>query len=219
MTLISTWVKIGTVPKLELDHLVIAATSLEEGSAFVREQLGLELQNGGQHERMGTHNKLLRLNAGTYLEVIAVDPVAVKPNVPRWFGLDSFDGPPRLLHWVVRLTDGDLEQVRLPEHGPVHPMARGAFSWRITIPSDGSLPGDGLIPTLIAWDTGSSHPSAVLEPSGCSLIKLDGTHPEADRIFNQLTILGVEDWIALGPGPISLRATLRIASEMKFLAF
>jgi Glyoxalase-like domain len=219
MTLLATWVKIGSVPKLELDHLVVASASLEEGSAFVREHLGLELQSGGRHERMGTHNRLLRLNAGTYLEVIAIDPDGIKPNAPRWFGLDSFVGPPRLLHWVVRLTDGDLEQVRLPAHGPVHPMTRGAFSWRITIPSDGKLPGNGLIPTLIAWDSGSSHPSDVLEPSDCSLVKLEGTHPKADQIFNQLAILGIEDLIALEPGPISLRATLRIASEMKFLAF
>jgi hypothetical protein len=213
------WVKIGSVPKLELDHLVIAATSLEEGSAFVRQHLGLELQNGGRHERMGTHNKLLCLNAGTYLEVIAVDPDAIKPSVPRWFGLDSFGGPPRLLHWVVRLTDGDLEQLRLLEHGPVQPMTRGAFTWRITIPSDGKLPGDGLIPTLIAWDAGSSHPSTVLEPTGCSLVKLEGTHPEAGRIGLRLAILGIEDLIALETGPVSLRATLRIASEMKFLSF
>jgi hypothetical protein len=219
MTLISTWVKIGSVPKLELDHLVIAATSLEEGSTFVHEHLGLELQNGGRHEHMGTHNKLLRLNAGTYLEVIAVDPGGIKPNIPRWFGLDTFEGPPRLVHWVVRLTDGDLEQVRLPEHGPVQPMTRGAFSWRITIPSDGKLPGDGLIPTLIAWDAGSSHPSTVLEPSDYSLIKLEGTHPEADRIGLRLATLGIEDLIALEPGPVSLRVTLWIASEKKFLAF
>ena len=207
------------MPKLELDHLVIAAASLEAGSAFVRERLGLEVQNGGRHERMGTHNKLLRLNASTYLEVIAVDPKGVTPAMPRWFGLDSFEGPPRLAHWVVRLTDGDLEQVRLPEHGLVHPMTRGAFSWSITVPSDGTLPGDGLIPTLIAWDAGSSHPSAALEPSDCSLIKLQGTHPEADRIRLRLAALGIEDLIALETGPISLRATLRIASEMKFLAF
>jgi Glyoxalase-like domain len=218
MNNISNGLEIQAKPKLELDHLVIAAETLEAGSAFVFQHLGLEVQAGGRHERMGTHNGLLRLNSGTYLEVIAVDPDGIKPKMPRWFGLDSFAGPPRLVHWVVRLTDGDLEQVRLPEQGLVHPMTRGAFSWRITIPGDGSLPGGGLIPTLIAWDAGSRHPSSALAPSDCNLVKLQGTHPEADQIKRRLETLGIEDLIGLETGPISLRATLRIASEMKFVA-
>jgi Glyoxalase-like domain len=201
------------MPKLELDHLVVAATSLEEGRLFVREQLGLELRTGGRHERMGTHNCLLRIGATSYLEVISVDPECVKPEVPRWFGLDSFVGSPRLLHWVVRVTTRDLEMVRLPEHGPIYAMTRGLFSWQITIPTDGGLPGDGLIPTLIAWDSGSSHPCDVLKPNDCSLIKLEGTHPEANRIAGQISKLGLEDLIRLTPGPISLRASMQIGSE------
>jgi hypothetical protein len=207
------------VRNLELDHLVVAAGSLEEGSAFVRESLGLEMQAGGRHERMGTHNSLLRIGADSYLEVIAVDPLGVKPVVPRWFGLDSFSGPPRLVHWVVRVVGVDLESVALPEHGPVRTMTRGALSWRITIPNRGELPGEGLIPTLIAWDSGSRHPSQGLENRGCELLGLEGWHPEANHIALRLTALGVEDLIQIKQGPISLRATLRIASEMKFLAF
>ena len=205
--------------KLELDHLVIAADSLEAGSTFVRDSLGVEMQAGGRHERMGTHNRLLRLGAGAYLEVIAPDPFGIKPEVPRWFGLDSFVGSPRLLHWVVRVTGKDLEAVMLPEHGTVQRMTRGALSWRITIPGDGGLPGDGLIPTLIAWDAGSRHPSEGLEDRGCELLGLEGWHPEADRVARDLAALGVADLIRLERGPISLRATLRIASEMKFLEF
>jgi hypothetical protein len=208
-----------TSAKLELDHLVVAAASLEEGRAFVLDRLGLELQTGGRHERMGTHNLLLGLAGGMYLEVIAVDPVGIKPSVPRWFGLDSFEGAPRLLHWVVRVTSGDLETVRLPEHGPVQPMTRGPYSWRITIPENGQLPGDGLIPTLIAWDVGSRHPSEMLALSPVELLWLEGTHPDSNRINRQLAGLGIQDLITLEPGPISLRAGLRIASEIKYLGF
>ena len=209
----------ATVCKVELDHLVVAASSLESGSAFVRERLGVEMQVGGRHERMGTHNQLLRLGAGTYLEVIAVDPLGIKPVVPRWFGLDSFVGSARVVHWVVRVSGADLDSVKLPEHGQVQTMTRGSFSWRITIPIDGGLPGAGLIPTLIAWDSGFKHPSEILEDRGCELLGLKGSHPEADRIMTRLKSIGVEHLIKLERGPTSLSATVRIASETKFLAF
>jgi Glyoxalase-like domain len=204
--------------KLELDHLVVAATSLEEGRLFVQNRLGLEMQTGGHHERMGTHNCLLRIGEKSYLEVIAVDPKSIKPEIPRWFGLDSFEGSPRLLHWVVRGTKGDLETVRFHEHGPIHTMTRGSFSWQITIPMDGSLPGDGLIPTLIAWSSTSIHPCDVLVSNDCNLIRLEGTHPDADRIGQRIIELGLEDLMGLTTGPIALRASLRIGSETKFLA-
>jgi hypothetical protein len=207
------------VMKLELDHLVVAAATLEEGTEYIRRCLGLELQDGGRHERMGTHNRLLRIDSGAYLEVIAIDPNGIKPQRPRWFGLDSFEGPPRLVHWVVRAQADDLETLPLPEHGAIHPMTRGSFSWRITIPDDGCLPGGGLIPTLIAWDAGSRHPSEILEVRDCALLQLEATHPEAAWISSRLALLGLEELITVNAGPISLRATLRIASEMKFLGF
>lgn len=205
--------------KLELDHLVVAAASLEAGSAFVQDCLGVKMQAGGRHERMGTHNRLLRLGPGAYLEVIAIDPLGIAPEGSRWFGLDSFVGSPRLLHWVVRVAGADLGAVALREHGDVRAMARGAFSWRITVPTDGGLPGDGLIPTLIAWDEGSRRPDEVLEDRGCELLALEGSHPKANGIAQRLGVLGVEDLIRLERGPISLRATVRIASEVKILAF
>ena len=54
------------------DHLVIAAESLEAGVAWAEERLGVSFEVGGQHLRYGTHNALLGLVDGLYLEVIAV---------------------------------------------------------------------------------------------------------------------------------------------------
>jgi Glyoxalase-like domain len=217
-SLVEVQVMMSIMPKAELDHLVVIAKSLEEGSVFVREHLGLEMQPGGRHERMGTHNTLLRIGTRSYLEVIAVDRLGIKPAMPRWFDLDTFQGAPRLAHWVVRVPAENLEQLRLPEHGPVHAMTRGPFSWRITIPTDGSLPTAGLIPTLIAWDSTSSHPCDVLEPSGCRLIRLEGSHPAADQVAMQIAALGLEGLIELETGPVSLRAILQIASKNRFIS-
>jgi hypothetical protein len=52
-----------------LDHLVLAAHSLTQGVEYIREKLGVEPQGGGQHASQGTHNRLLRLDRGCYLEI------------------------------------------------------------------------------------------------------------------------------------------------------
>jgi Glyoxalase-like domain len=237
------------MPRLEFDHLVVAANSLEAGAAFVLDRLGLETGAGGRHAPMGTHNRLASLGPGEYLEVIAVDPDATAPDRPRWFGLDQFSGGPRLVHWVVRVVaDGAkegavegavegaeasaedrtaaLETLRLPDHGPVHRMTRGSFSWQITIPDDGALPGDGLIPTLIAWDAGSGHPSDTLGDQGFRLVGLEGRHPRPAGIELALGRLGLgAGWwghrLGVEPGPVRLRAELHrgsnAASERKIL--
>ena len=50
-----------------LDHLVVAATSLAEGSQWVEERLGVTTDPGGHHTAFGTHNRLLSLGPDCYL--------------------------------------------------------------------------------------------------------------------------------------------------------
>ena len=88
---------------LTVDHLVVCARDLDEGSKYVAERLGVTPGPGGEHAAMGTHNRLLSLGPEAYLEVIAINPVAPAPDRVRWFGLDEFDGPPRL---CLGLSDG-----------------------------------------------------------------------------------------------------------------
>lgn len=182
----------------ELDHLVLGAHTLEQGAAFVEKLLGVQPQPGGAHVAMGTHNLLLRLGARAYLEIVAIDPAATAPGRPRWFGLDTertqrqLREEPRLLTWVVRTRDieGTAHNCPVPL-GPIHRMTRGAFSWRITIPDDGALISDGLVPTVIQWDD-DAHPAARLEERGVELIGLEGRHPSPARVAPVLKALGVE---------------------------
>ena len=69
--------------KIALDHLVIAAPTLDAGCRHVAEQLGALPEGGGAHVGMGTHNRVLGLFGGIYLEVIAIDPDAPPPGWPR----------------------------------------------------------------------------------------------------------------------------------------
>ena len=73
-------------------------------------------------------------------------------------------------------------------------MTRGAYTWDLTVPVDGTFPawqgaGDGLLPSLIQWDT-PQHPSASLPETGIALKSLTGFHPRAHLISEQLAWLG-----------------------------
>ncbi len=167
---------------LILDHIAICCADLAEGAAWAEEQLGVPLLPGGQHARYGTHNRLLGLGEGLYLEVIAADPAA-KPTGPRWFGLDRFSGPPRLGNWICATKDLNAALDFAPqEAGQAVDLARGALRWKISVPEDGSLPFDGGFPTLIEWGEGSPHPSRSLGSSGVRLDRWIVRHPRATDI-------------------------------------
>jgi hypothetical protein len=158
---------------MQLDHLVVAARTLDEGLAWCEATLGIVPTQGGQHDFMGTHNRVFSVSTPAwplvYLEIIAIHPQAPAPGRPRWFALDRFDGPPRLHHWVARCDDVDAARAATiaagaPDPGPVIDAARGALRWRITVPDDGAL----VPPTLIQW--ASPHPVASMPASGVALL-------------------------------------------------
>jgi hypothetical protein len=186
--------------KSVIDHIVVVAPDLAVGAAFVSKVLGVELQQGGAHPRMATHNLLLRLGESSYLEVIAPDPSVARPPHPRWFALDHLapDSPPLLAAWVVR-TD-DIRSASLacgPITGNIESMSRGHLSWRITVPQDGSLPLGGAAPALIEWQ-GPAHPAGTLRDVGCALTLLEIFHPEPLRVQALLKAVNLE-------APISFR--------------
>lgn len=174
--------------KRSLDHLVVAARTLEEGAAWVESALGVRMQPGGKHPLMGTHNRLLSIGRGRYLEVIAVDPAAPPPGRARWFGLDEpavrarLERGPVLLHWAERTDDLEAALRDYPERVEVLDATRGDLAWRITVPADGRLPCGGACPTLIQWK-GAAHPAGRLPPSGAELLELRTEGP-LEAIFS-----------------------------------
>lgn len=164
---------------MKLDHLAIAATSLAEGTAWAEDRLGVSLLPGGCHARFATHNTLLGLADGLYIEVIAPNPDET-PERPRWFGLDAFDGPPRLVNWICNVPDLDAALADAPPMDPV-PMQRDDLRWDIAVPEGGHLPLGGGFPTLIQWHS-TTPPGASLPPSGLGLTELVVEHPLADAL-------------------------------------
>lgn len=183
-----------------LDHLVVVAPSLNEGVTAVSAMLGVELQQGGEHSRMGTHNALLRIGAASYLEVIARNPSAPDPGRPRWFELDRADGSVRLATWVARTTETRVAAAASPvDLGSVESMTRGDLEWRITVPSQGRLLEGGVVPMLIEWTSGS-HPSGRLPDLGVRLDRLELEHPNPELIRSFLRWVGFEGPVSVAEG-------------------
>ncbi|CAB3847679.1 MAG: glyoxalase [Achromobacter mucicolens] len=224
--------------KLTIDHLVIAAADLASGTEYVAGLLGIAPQGGGAHPRMGTHNRVLGMADGLYLEVIAIDPDAPAPERPRWFGLDQGDvrarleQGPFLAHWAARV-EAPLDLTRMQaEHPdrlpPAIAMTRGDLRWRLTVPEDGSLPawreagyeaGEGLLPTLIQWDV-ENPPGATLPRQPLRLLRLTGCHPRASLLRQGLAWMGADSLIDVeqADGPPRLRAQIETPSGVKVLA-
>jgi len=202
---------------LSFDHLAVSAGTLAEGVAAVEAALGVALAGGGQHPHMGTHNRLLGLG-DLYLEVIAIDPVAVRPAWPRWFDLDHFTGPPRLTNWVARCTNLAAEVAASPAGvGQPVALARGAYRWEMAVPADGRLPFDGGFPALIQW-LGPLHPAQALPDSGVRLTRMTLTHPSAEALRAALDGRLADDRIALETGPLHLHAAFSTPWGTRVLA-
>ena len=191
---------------LALDHIAISAETLDAGAAWVQMALGVPLAGGGKHPLMGTHNRLLSLG-DLYLEVIAIDPKAPKPGHPRWFGLDHFQGPPRLTNWICRTENLDAALAAAPPGtGTATDLARGDYRWRFAVPASGKLPFDDRFPALIQWQ-GDLHPTKSLRDHGIRLTGLAITHPDAPALRAALGALA-DPRVSVELGPYhALRAT------------
>ncbi|TMV07870.1 VOC family protein [Ruegeria sediminis] len=199
---------------MELDHLAVAAATLDEAAERVETALGVRMQPGGHHAKFGTYNRLLGLADGLYLEAIAIDPDAPDPDRPRWFDLDRFSGPARLSNWICRVKDLDAALAGLPDGaGAPVDLERGALRWMMAVPGDGRLPYDNLFPALIQWQ-GDLHPGNMLEPSGCSLKRLVVAHPQARDLS---ALLGSLPRVELVTGPAGLRAEIETPHGLRVL--
>jgi hypothetical protein len=170
---------------LTLDHIAISGSSRDAARAYVEETLGLKMQSGGAHARFATHNHLMALEDNLYLEAISIDPDAPAQDRARWFGLDDFDGPPRLTNWICACEDIEQVTQRLPQAGEAVALTRGDLAWQMAVPEGGALPFDNCFPALIQWQ-GRLHPAQMLTQVGARLTQLTVLHPDADQLSDLL---------------------------------
>lgn len=210
---------------LAFDHLVVAARTLREGVARIEGLTGATMGPGGKHAAMSTHNRLLSLGPGRFLEVIAIDPDAPPPGRARWFELDTpataarLGRGPALIHWVIR--GDDLEAAIEASGAPgceVLALSRGDFRWRIGVPAGGGLALGGVAPTVIRWE--GDHPADRLAESGCRLESLVLGHAGAPALLDGLRAAGLsrDDPVQACAAPTGLRARIRSPKGMVEIA-
>ncbi|WP_299561236.1 VOC family protein [uncultured Sulfitobacter sp.] len=191
---------------ITLDHLAVAGETLAAATRYVEETLGVPVQDGGAHAVFHTHNSLLGLADGLYLEAIAINPDAPTPERARWFDLDRFAGQARLTNWICRCDDLDRTLADLPYgfRAPVD-LHRGDLRWRMAVPRNGILPFDNCAPALIEWQSGG-HPAEGLAQAGCTLERLEVSHPRAAELRAILAPLLADARVVIAQGAARLRA-------------
>jgi len=206
-------------PASRIDHLVVAAHSLEQGAQWCEAMLGVSPLAGGKHPLMGTHNRVLRIASEqypqAYLEIIAIDPDAPAPKHKRWFDLDdaamqeALREQPRLIHFVAQSANASacidaLHGLAL-ERGPLLPAERDALRWKISVRPDGQRLFYGGLPTLIQWD--STHPADAMPESGVTLKSVRVSHPRSADLQAAHAAIGLQG-VAVAQGVPDVEATL-----------
>ncbi len=198
----------------ELDHIVLAASTLEEGIAFAEASLQVKVLVGGQHVNVGTHNALVPLVGRRYLEIIAIDPQASAPTRVRWFGLDEpalqakLESGPKLVAYVVRSATIPTDLRFFPKLDP-QAAQRGDFSWTFGFAADGKRPGMGALPYFIAWDAASPHPCDRLPEAQWALDSIEIALPCAPSVQMALRPLALADVQCVDAPKFALHAHLR----------
>ncbi|WP_296510372.1 VOC family protein [Rhodoferax sp.] len=226
--------------KTQIDHLVVAAHTLEQGVQWCEATLGVTPKAGGEHSQFGTHNKLFKIATPghplAYFEIIAIQPGAkgpANPNAKRWFDLDNPElraavaKEPRLVHFVAGTDEMLAARIALKnigiERGPAMPASRhsrkGVLHWQITVREDGYRLFEGCLPTLIQWGKPEDaeplrlHPRNSLPRSRVSLDSIAVSHPSAAKLQAAYAAIGLEG-IAITEGPANLSATLKTPKGM-----
>lgn len=191
-----------------VDHLVVAADSLDQGVQWCEATLGVTPGAGGEHALMGTHNRVLRIATleypRAYLEIIAINSAARPPTRKRWFDMDDpalqhqVHERPRLVHFVARTASAAAgrQALRLMgiERGPLVAAERaspgGLLRWQMSVRRDGQRLFYGGLPTLIEW--GAIHPADSMTDAGLALRSLHVCHPRAADLRAAYAAVGLQ---------------------------
>ena len=194
----------------KIDHFAIGANDLTQGADYIKSLSGITMGAGSKHDLMSTHNFVMQSGNESFFELIAIDPEAPDPGRTRWFTLDDpatqakLVERPRALCWVVGTDNLDELVASSPVPlGEIVKFQRGDRSWRLTVPADGHLPGNALLPAFIEWSPGP-HPSTGQQDLGATLMSVQLSHPDPASLRTTLETLKVDHLAEISEGEIGL---------------
>jgi hypothetical protein len=172
-----------------IDHVGLGMRDLDAGVREVTERTGVEPVYGGRHPGVGTHNALLSLGPGRYLEVIAPQGGA---DLGGWLAHD--DARPVL--WAV--ASDDLEATREllaaagfstsdPAPGSRRTEEGTLLEWVTFGVTDPPVPA---APFFIHWSESTPHPSTT-SPTGCTLRSFGVSGPDLESLRRLIAALGL----------------------------
>jgi len=153
----------------QVDHILLGIDDLDRGIQQFEQLTGVRPVKGGKHPR-GTHNALVSLGDGTYLEILAVQPDVEPPKdyadlkqlhslTPIGCAVSSTDSA----QLRNRLIAAGLAVTESSEGSRTTP-AGTTLSWQ----TFGLKDEFEEAPFFIVWSPQSAHPSTT-SPTGCKL--------------------------------------------------
>ena len=210
--LVALW--FSPASRAQLDHIVVAIRSLDEGIAQFETLTGVKPGVGGRHPGRGTENALVSLGGGAYLEIIAPQRgAALSPQDQPMLGLERLT----IIDWAVSVpeVDGAIAALKSAGFGasPAQPGARltpagERLDWTTFGLRDADIDA---APFFIRWSPNTRHPS-VTAPGGCSLDTLVVRDPAAEKLTTALTALDVSH-VRIAPGSLRIEAALTCGSR------
>ena len=143
----------------KLDHIVLGASTLEEGTEFVESILQEKLSDIGYHQGMGTHNRVIKISDKIYLEVVAINPEIRNIKKRMWFNLDDLNlqkklqKSPQIIGYVVEKNNKTPQEY----YDPFFNASRANYNWQFAMPTkknnilDIEIIETGIMPCVISW--------------------------------------------------------------------
>lgn len=193
-------------PAAQIDHLMLGVDDLDRGMKAFEESTGVKPIYGGKHPG-GTHNALVSLGDGTYLEIIALQKGVTPP--------EDFAGLQQLhtltpIGWAVSAQDSAQLRSRLSAAGmAVTEPAAGSRTTpdgkKLAWQTFGLKDNFEQAPFFIVWSARTAHPSAT-SPRGCKLQQWRIAGPQRSKLEKLRRTLDLPIEIADGQA-----ASLRLA--------